>query len=71
MIFNIITTNKNKIAIAPTYTIKNIKAIKSTSIKINNIEVFINAIINQNTEYTGFKEDNTITAEIIIPIPKK
>lgn len=61
-ISNIIITNKNNIAIAPTYTIISIKGIKLNPNKIKRIEEFKKTNTNQNTEWIGFKEDITITA---------
>jgi hypothetical protein len=49
-ISNIIITNKNSIAIAPTYTIINIKGIKLNPNNINKPEVFKNSNTNQKTE---------------------
>ena len=65
--FNIIITNKNNIAIAPTYTIKKINAINSTSNKIKSIAALVKATISQKTECTGFKADITIIPDKITP----
>jgi ATP-dependent Lon protease len=57
LIFNNITTNKNKIEIAPTYTIKKIID-KNSQCKnpINTIETKINEIIKEKIECIGFRE---------------
>jgi hypothetical protein len=52
-IFNNIITNKNKIAIAPTYTIINKIGKNSIPNKSNNKAAFINASTNQNTLEIG------------------
>lgn len=57
-------TNKNKIAIAPTYTIKIINAIKSTSKRMKSTAAFIKAAINQSTECTEFSDEITKIPEI-------
>ena len=54
-------TKRNKIAIAPTYTIISINGIKLNPNNNNNAELFKNTNTNQNTECIGFKEDITIT----------
>ena len=53
-------------AIAPTYTIINIKGIKLNPNNINRIEEFKNTKTNQKTEWIGFKEDITIIAPISV-----
>ena len=50
----IITTNKNKIVIAPTYTIKNNIAINSTSNKINKAVAPIKTNTKKRIEWIGF-----------------
>ena len=64
--FNIIITNKNKIAIAPTYTTNKINAKKSTSNWIKIADALIKATTSQSTECTGFRADITITPDRII-----
>ena len=62
-------TNKNNIAIAPTYTIKNNKAKNSIPNNSNKTEVFANVNTKENTECIGFVELITINPLIIVPIP--
>ena len=61
-ISNIMITNKNNMAIAPTYTIISINGIKLKPINSNNPEVFRNTSTNQKTEWIGFKDVITIIA---------
>ena len=56
IISSIIITNKNKIAIAPTYIIIIIKGIKSKPKEIKNPEEFKNKKTNQNIEWIGLKD---------------
>ncbi len=55
----IITTNKNKIAIAPTYTIINIRLKKSTPKKNNIKAALIKVEIKKTIEFTGTDEKAT------------
>jgi len=55
-------TNKNSMAIAPTYTIMSINGTKLKPINNSNAEVFKNTSTNQNTEWIGFKDVITIIA---------
>ena len=59
---NIIITNKNKTAIAPTYIITNNKAKNSHSKKNNNIEEFKKQLTKNNKEKTGWFDKITIRA---------
>lgn len=52
--FNIITTNKNKTTIAPTYKTKNNIAMKSTFNVKNNIVVITKIKTKNNIEWIGF-----------------
>ena len=61
-ISNIIITNKNNIAIAPTYTITIIKGTKLNPNSKRVAELFKKTNTNQNTECIGFKEVITIIA---------
>tara|TARA_B110000093_G_scaffold117047_1_gene125349 strand:+ start:3532 stop:3852 length:321 start_codon:yes stop_codon:yes gene_type:complete len=57
--FNIITTNKNNTAIAPTYTIIKIKP-KNSALNKNKIpEALQKAAIKKRTECTGFCDNMT------------
>ena len=58
-ISSIITTNKNKIATAPMYTIANIMPTNSAPIKINKNVELRKARIKNKTELTGFFEKIT------------
>ena len=60
--FNIITTNKNNIAIAPKYIIKKNKAKNSFSNKNNNIDDAKKLVTKNKTEWRGFLEIITIEA---------
>lgn len=65
LIFNIITTNKNKTAIAPTYTIKKIRA-KNSVPKLSKISVLKqNTNIKYNTEYIALDVIITKKEEIL------
>ena len=64
----IIITNKNKIAIAPTYTIISIKAIKSILIVINKEADRMKVNVNQKTEWIGLIDVITIIPEINIEV---
>lgn len=70
LMFNIMTTNKNRIAIAPTYTIK--KRILKNSTPNNNIkiEALAKATTKKNTECIGFFALTTKKPEIKAPDPK-
>jgi hypothetical protein len=63
--FNIIKTNKNKTAIAPTYIIKNIKGRYSTSKRKRIHEISQKHRIKKRIEKIGFLERTTIMDEII------
>lgn len=65
LIFNIIITNKNNTATAPTYTIMNNKAKNSAPKITKSPETFKNTNIKLKIEYTGFL-DIIITKERII-----
>ena len=69
--FNIITTNKNKTATAPTYTIKRIIPKNSAQIMINKQPTEIKSRIRKKTELTVFLDVITIKAEKIATIEKK
>ena len=62
--FNIITTNKNKTATAPTYTIKSSIAKNSAPIKTKRPVALKNVRIRKKTECTGFLVIITIIEEI-------
>ena len=62
--FNIIITNKNNTATAPTYTIMNNKAKNSAPKITKSPETFKNTNIKLKIEYTGFL-DIIITKERI------
>jgi NADH:ubiquinone oxidoreductase subunit 6 (subunit J) len=64
-IFNIITTNKNNTAIAPTYTINNNIAKNSVSSKSNNPAALQKTNTKNKTECIGFLELITIIPETI------
>lgn len=59
-ISSIIMTNKNKIAIAPTQTIINIKGIKLNPNNNNKAALLRKTNTNQKTECIGFKDEITI-----------
>lgn len=61
--FNIITTNKNNTAIAPTYTIKSKKAKNSAPNKIKIPVILQKTVIKNNTECTAFDKQITIAAD--------
>jgi hypothetical protein len=65
-IFNIITTNKNRTAIAPIYTINIINPIKSAPKYINNKEHNKKTKIKYNTDCTVFFEVITNNPAVII-----
>jgi hypothetical protein len=70
LIFNIITTNKNRIAIAPTYTIiKRNAKYSAAPFSINNrrAEALANTKIKEKIECTGFVELITINPETVAP----
>jgi hypothetical protein len=69
--FNIITTNKNKTATAPTYIIISNIAKNSAPNNINNPAELKKAKISQRTECTGWRERVTNTAEQIETIAKR
>ena len=69
--FNIITTNKNKTATAPTYTISIIIPKNSEPIIIKRHEIIIKSKNKKKTECTVFFETVTIIADIIEIIEKK
>lgn len=67
--FNIITTNKNKTAIAPTYIIMNIKPKNSTLKRKRIIDELKKVNIKKRTECTGFSDKKTkrlLNSKIII-----
>jgi hypothetical protein len=70
LIFNIIRTNKNKTAIAPTYTIRNVIGKNSRPSKKRRTDKLKKDKIRNRTENTGFFEITTINDEII-PNPAK
>jgi hypothetical protein len=63
--FNIIKTNKNKTATAPTYTTMNTTGKNSSSNKKSNAETLKNERIRNKTEKMGFLDKTTIKEEII------
>lgn len=73
-IFSIITTNRNKIAIAPTYTIINRNAKYSAAppwpISNKSADVLANTNIKEKIECTGFVELITINPETVAPNAK-
>jgi hypothetical protein len=69
--FNNITTNKNKIVTAPTYTIINIRAKNSTSNTNKNSDVVKKTNIKEKIEYIGFLFIITDSAKKIINIIAK
>jgi hypothetical protein len=70
-IFNIITTNKNSTAIAPTYTIKNIKEKNSAPRTSSKPATLQKTTIKNNTECTALDSVTTIMADMIEKLPKK
>jgi hypothetical protein len=62
-IFNIIITKRNKTAIAPTYTMSNIKARNSAPKSRSKPTILQNTIIKNNTEWTAFERPITMIAE--------
>ena len=71
IISNIIITNKNKIAIAPTYIITNIKGIKFNPKEINNPDDDRKTKTNQKTECIGLNDIIAIIVESKINKEKK
>ena len=69
--FNIITTNKNNTATAPTYTIKSIIPKNSAPTIINKHPTEIKSKIKKKTEFTVLLDVITINAEKIAKIEKK
>tara|TARA_B100000902_G_C26638517_1_gene587936 strand:+ start:43 stop:243 length:201 start_codon:yes stop_codon:yes gene_type:complete len=65
------TTNKNKTATAPTYTINIIIPKNSAPIIINKQDMLMKSNIRKKTEWTVFFEAVTIIADIIATIEKK
>jgi hypothetical protein len=63
-ILNIITTNKNRTAIAPTYTINNRKPKNSAPNKIKMPDILQKTVIKNSTEWMAFAKLITIIAEI-------
>jgi len=61
--FNIIKTNKNKTAMAPTYTTRNVIGRNSKFNKKSRAETLQKERIKNKTEYTGFFEVITKTAD--------
>lgn len=70
-IFNIIITNKNNTAIAPTYTIKNNKDKNSTSIKSKRLIMLQNKNIKNKTECTALDKLIIIIPETIAKLENK
>ena len=70
-IFNIINTNKNNTATAPTYTIKNNIAKKSVFKNSNKITTLTKTKIKNNNEFIGFFALIVIIAETKIILTKK
>ena len=68
--FNIITTNKNKTASAPTYTIISISAKNSAPSNMKNPDTPKKDVISQRTEWTGLFAKITNTADSNV-IPEK
>ena len=58
------TTNKNKTATAPTYTITSIIAKNSAPSITNKAPELKKASIKNKTEWTGFLDEITITAQL-------
>ena len=63
-IFNIITTNKNKTAMAPIYTTSNSMAKNSAPIKTNRAAQLKKVSIKNRTECTGLRETTTSTEDV-------
>lgn len=69
--FNIITTKRNKTAIAPTYTIKNKKE-KNSAPKIKSKQAILqNTRIKNKTEWTALLNVITMIEDINAKIAKK
>jgi len=71
LIFSIITTNKKRTAIAPTYTTKNTIAKKSRPKRIRSPETLQKTSIRNKTECTGFFERITIIPDKIVSVEKR
>lgn len=71
LIFNIITTNKNKTAIAPTYTISNRNAKNSAPKSSKSPATLQKTTIKNKTECTALVKLITIIAEISAKLEKK
>ena len=69
--FNIITTNKNKTATAPTYTIRSIMPRNSAPTIMNKQPIDMKSNIKKNTEFMVLLDVITIKAEKIATIEKK
>ena len=69
--FNIITTNKNNTATAPTYTIKSIIPKNSAPTIIKRLEILIKSKIKKKTECTVFFDTVTMIAETTAISEKK
>ena len=70
-IFNIIITNKNSTAIAPTYTINNKKARNSAPNKIKIPIILQKTVIKNNIECTALAKLITMIAEIKAKLENK
>lgn len=70
-IFNIITTNKNSTAIAPTYTINSKNARNSAPNKIRIPVMLQKTVIRNSTECTAFDKQTTIVADIKAKLESK
>jgi len=64
LIFNIITTNRKRTAIAPTYIMINIIAINSIFDKMSNPVALQKTSVRNATEWIGFLDTITIVADI-------
>jgi hypothetical protein len=64
-IFSIMTTKMNNTAIAPTYTIRKIKPIKSECNNVNIDDAQMNMHIKHKTECIGLTHSNILAAENI------
>ena len=69
--FNIITTNKNKTATAPTYTITNVKARNSACKQINKKITLTKTKIINKTECIGLRAVITIRPDVKIKLENK
>jgi uncharacterized protein YpbB len=69
--FNIITTKRNKTAIAPTYTIKNKNAKNSAPKSKRRPATLQNTKIKKSTECTAFDNPITIIAETRAKLEKR